>query len=345
MAVGNFTSSAGFGVMLAERWNGAGWSIERTRVPNQLDTTLLFGVDCPSRRSCVAVGTLIAVDGHAVPLTEQWRDGGWSIRKTPIPARANRRQVSYLADVSCLTSRSCEAVGYSGASAGTAGVPLAERWNGIRWTAQPIPDPPTAAAAFLGGVSCASPDSCVATGFFNDRAGRARTLVEQWDGTEWALEPSPTPAAAETVQLESVSCSTPLACVAVGYLTVEPDIEVPLAERWDGSDWAIQRIRSPRGYGARLDGVSCAAARSCAAVGSQIDATGATVPLAESASGRRWSIVSTPQAASATGGGLVAVSCPSTSSCTATGEATDPIGNELALVERYAAPRSEAANH
>ena len=337
-AVGNFTSSTGAGVMLAERWDGARWSIERTRVPNQLDTTLLFGVACPSRRSCVAVGSLIAIDGHAVPLAEQWRGRRWSIGNPPIPARANRRQVSYLADVSCASPRSCEAVGYSGTSAGTAGVPLAERWNGIRWTNQPILDPPTAAAAFLSGVSCVSPDSCVAAGFFNNRAGEARTLVERWDGTEWGIEPSPTPAAAETVQLERISCSTPLACLAVGYFTVEPGIEVPLAERWHGSDWSIQRIRSPHGYGARLDGVSCAAPGTCVAVGSWINATGATVPLAESASGERWSILSTPQAASTTGGGLVAVSCPSTSRCSATGDATDPTGNQIALAERYAGP-------
>lgn len=343
-AVGHFTSAAGIGVMLAERWNGAGWSTESTPVPNQLDTTLLFGVACPSRRGCVAVGSLIALDGHAVPLAGQWRGGSWSIRKTPIPGRASRRQVSYLADVSCPSPRSCEAVGYSGTSAGTAGVPLAERWNGIRWTAQPIPDPPTAAAAFLSGVSCDSPDSCVAAGFFNDRAGKAQTLVERWDGTEWVIEPSPTPAAAETAQLQRVSCSTPLACLAVGYFTVEPGIEVPLAERWDGSDWSIQRIRSPHGYGAQLDGVSCAAAGTCVAVGSWMNAAGATLPLAESASGRRWSILSTPQLAS-TGGGLVAVSCPSTNRCTAAGDATDPTGNELALVERYAAPQRGSATN
>jgi hypothetical protein len=53
---------------------------------------------------------------------------------------------------------------------------------------------------------------------------------------------------------------------------------------------------------------------------------------------------STQQAASTTGGSLVAVSCPLTGHCTATGDATDPTGDELALVEQYAAPRSRAAN-
>jgi hypothetical protein len=338
-AVGHYTSRAGVGVVLAERNTGAGWSTERTAVPSPLDTTLLFGVACPSRRNCVAVGSLVTVDGHTVPLAEQWHGGAWAIRRTPMSASANRRQVSYLADVSCPSPHFCAAVGYSGTRAGTAGVPLAEIWSGTRWAPQPIPDPPTAAAAFLSGVSCTAPDSCVAAGLFNDRAGRPRTLVERWDGAQWVIEPSPTPAAAETAQLEMVSCSTPAECLAVGYFTVEPGIEVPLAERWDGSDWSIAQVRTPHGYGARLDGVSCAAAATCVAVGSWINAAGATLPLAESASAQRWSILETPRAAGTSGGELVAISCPSKGRCTATGDASGPAGNDVALVEQYQSSR------
>ena len=73
--------------------------------------------------------------------------------------------------------------------------------------------------------------------------------------------------------LSGVSCTSGSACIAVG--SFGPGYG-PLAERWNGSSWSLQRPPDPADdYG--FDGVSCASSRHCIAVG------GGDEPLAE-----RW---------------------------------------------------------
>jgi hypothetical protein len=216
-AVGYSTTGSGVGVMLAERWNGARWSIQQTGRARGARASLLFGVACPAWRGCVAVGSVTSLTGRTVPLTGEWGPHGWSRARGPVPANVTSRSTSYLAAVACARARSCAAVGYSGNRAGTAGVPLAERWNGRRWALVPIPDPPAAMAAFLSGVSCTATDACVAVGFLTTRAGAVRTLAERWDGASWAIVPAPTPEGATALQLEAVSCGGANACVAVPH--------------------------------------------------------------------------------------------------------------------------------
>jgi len=43
-----------------------------------------------------------------------------------------------------------------------------------------------------------------------------QTVTEQWDGTSWAVVPSPNPSGANTAQLEGVTCLTNDKCFAVG---------------------------------------------------------------------------------------------------------------------------------
>jgi hypothetical protein len=55
-AVGQYASASGGDRALVERWNGVGWSIQRT--PRVRGRASLAGVSCPSRRACIAVGTI-----------------------------------------------------------------------------------------------------------------------------------------------------------------------------------------------------------------------------------------------------------------------------------------------
>jgi hypothetical protein len=119
---------------------------------------------------------------------------------------------------------------------------LAEAWNGSTWSIQGTPDRPGAADA-LNGVSCASPNACVAAGRARTfAAGRPfdRTLAEGWDGTGWTIQatrdrtpvsprfdPSPPPGSS----LAAVSCPAAAYCVAVGSFVADDLTEHPLAER------------------------------------------------------------------------------------------------------------------
>lgn len=249
----------------------------------------------------------------------------------PRPPGAN---VSYLGSVSCASTTACAAVGYSGNSVGTDGVTLAERWNGVSWAIQRMPHLSDTTASFLSGVSCASLQSCTAVGFSTNRAGDGVTLAERWNGTGWTIQDAPTPEGAIAVQLSGVSCSPPEDCTAVGFFTDVTGINVMLAERWNGTGWAIQQTLYP--FGARyvqLVGVSCASPESCTAVGFFNNPTGIDVVLAERSNGASWVIQRTPHPRGATSNSLEGVSCPSKTGCTAVGGFTNRAGTGVTLAQ------------
>jgi hypothetical protein len=82
----------------------------------------------------------------------------WTSQGTP---RLARRQTALLAAVSCSSPTACMAVGNESRSVGAPISPLAERFNGARWTIQKLPREPHGK---LLAVSCTSSRSCLAVG-------------------------------------------------------------------------------------------------------------------------------------------------------------------------------------
>ena len=77
---------------------------------------------------------------------------------------------------------------------------------------------------------------------------------------------SVSPPALPNGHLSAVSCSSSKVCTAVGYFTDAANLQVPLAERWDGNGWKIQNTPNPID-GSRFpsSGVPCASpTRTCA---------------------------------------------------------------------------------
>ena len=152
---------------------------------------------------------------------------------------------------------------------------------------------------------------------YRDR-GTPLTLAVSSDGDGWTVQPTPSPVGAVPSVLDGVSCGSPGACTAVGFLHNSQGTAMPLAESWHGSTWTVQRTPDPAGFGhSSLASVSCSSASFCMAVGQSYgDRSGAT--LAESWNGTVWTI----QAAPAPPGGygeLSGVSCTSATACTAVG--------------------------
>jgi hypothetical protein len=334
-AVGYFTDRKGVGVPLAERWNGTTWTVQRTPNPVGATSSLLFDVSCVSPRACTAVGSFTKRSAMTVPLVERWNGTSWSIQSTPNPSQATGGRASYLGGVACASRTTCTAVGFSGNSAGTSGVTLTERWSGAGWSIQRTPHPADAEASFLSAVSCVSPRSCTAVGYFTNRASVGVTLAERWNGTDWAIQRTPTPTGAAAVQLVGVSCASSRICTAVGYFTIITGIDVMLSERWNGTGWTIQRTLYPAGARyVQLGGVSCATPRSCTAVGLFNDATGLDATLAEHSNSGAWSIQPTPHPAG-TSDTLQSVSCPSPRRCFAVGGFDNRAGIGATLAQRY----------
>jgi hypothetical protein len=94
---------------------------------------------------------------------------------------------------------------------------------------------------------------------------------------------------------------------------------LPLAERWDGTQWSIEKTPAPTGAtSSDLDAVSCVSGSACTAVGSYLNGTGRRLTLVEHWNGTKWSIESSPNAGS-DDNYLKGVSCASASACTAVG--------------------------
>jgi hypothetical protein len=272
------------------------------------------------------VGSSLNGAGVLETLAEHWDGTSWTAQTTPNPAGA---QASGLGGVSCASNTACTAVGADRTSAGVV-VPLAEHWNGTTWAIQAAPVPSGSTASFLSGVSCPSTRLCIAAGENFLSGGVRQGLIERWDGSGWAIQPSPNPVGTKVTELFGVSCSTAAACTAVGHY-VRDGASHTLAERWNGTRWAIQS--TPAALFSVLRGVSCPSNRACMAVGDYGFEPFAT--LAERWDGSSWIIQSTPNQGP-NKNELLGVSCASATACTAVGDYDSVDGGLfLTLAERW----------
>jgi hypothetical protein len=285
----------------------------------------------------------------------------WAIQETPNPAEV---ELSRLKDVSCPTAGECFAVGDSRLpKAGTQ--PMAQRWDGSKWTLQTTPALGLAGHG-LEGVSCTSTAACTAVGFkWNGSA--IQVLAERWNGTEWKTQEAPSPAGAVRSELLAVSCASATECIAVGRS--QSASVTTLAERWDGTTWKIMTTPNPvvgsenamtdvhclsasfcmavgRGgsftwngtewknqkvAGASLlESVSCTATNACTTVG-----LGPSGTFAARWNGTEWTAQEVPDPVGSTATAFKGVSCPSATSCIGTGYYNDAGGNTLSLVVRW----------
>ena len=139
-------------------------------------------------------------------------------------------------------------------------------------------------------------------------------------GGGWTVQAGPHSLGGRDIALYGVSCVSASACTAVGYYFNSADNRVALAERWNGTSWAIQSTPNPRSGPAQLNGVSCVSASACTAVG-DYGPCGPRGALAERWNGTSWAIQPTPKPPTAVWHGATAgVSCVSASACTAVGD-------------------------
>ena len=303
-AVGSFVESTYTARAFVEIWDGARWSMHRLANPSGVLSSILFGISCRSRTSCIAVGNAYTQiqPVRQLTLAERWNGVRWSLQKTPNPL--GQRNPSLENSVSCSSINACAAVGTGG---------LVERWNGgqLEDSAGPgpadrrgialrqrvmsvgqgvhsrrelrrprrceraaggalerrglagilrIPNAPRASTTALSDVWCRSASFCTAVGHFGTRAGAQLTLAQRWSGKAWTINRTPNPVfSTGSSTLKGVSCTSEKACTAVGSYDNASARQVPLAERWNGTDWALQQARMPGGATAStLNAVSCA---------------------------------------------------------------------------------------
>jgi hypothetical protein len=310
---------------LAEEWDGRRWkSIGTAAGP-------LKAISCPTDTWCMAVGN---DPPGAWSLERQGAPGSadWGMRRLPMPHSKSWSEL-LLNDVSCTAETICMAAGnYSDGSYKN----YTARWDGRTWKRERPPNPideEEIAAPTHGmlGLSCPSSDFCVTVGAF-----KWLPLIEHWDGSRWKIVPAPHPEGSPSAFPESVFCTSPSACMAVGNATIGKTTG-PFAEHWDGSRWTIVKTPPSGGKGSGgLRSVFCLAENSCTAVGGVASTGQGESSIAMTWNGSRWMRRHSPNPKPYTQ--LAAVSCPGRGPCMVVGQAGADWGAGTLLAAELPSP-------
>jgi hypothetical protein len=272
----------------------------------------LRAISCPTEGWCMAIGNS-PPEGWSLERSEASESAEWKMRQLSLPHAKSWSEL-LLNDVSCTGKRECTAAGvYSDSSYKN----YAARWDGRRWTRERPPNPNDGTAASthgMLGVSCPSTDFCATVGAF-----KWLPLIQQWDGSRWKIVSAPHPEGSHYVYLESVFCTSPRSCMAVGSATTGKSTG-PFAEQWNGRRWLIVKTPPFHGQGTgALHSVFCLSESSCAAVGSTTSTgqSGSTITM--SWDGNRWTRRHSPDPKPYSQ--LAAVSCSTPRLCMAVGQA------------------------
>jgi len=252
-----------------QTWDGKTWREHPGVVPPGTADAELRGIACASS-TCMAVGEYAKRLHEDRALAESWDGSSWKLHLPPTIVSRGEAAESVLSDVACVSPTSCIAVGQFrleliGGLLPVVG-PLIERWDGRAWHAERSANPGSDDAE-LYGVSCHSPERCVAVGSRLLRSRTFGTLAEAWDGTAWHVLETPDPPRSTNARLLDVTCPRSDRCIAVGSSTSSGGRQ-PLIEAWDGRRWRVEPIAVPASFSSStLDSIDCAAPASCHAVG------------------------------------------------------------------------------
>ncbi len=330
-AVGYYINGNGvgnsLGATLAEAWNGSAWTIQPTPNPKGLNLADLESVSCTSATACTAVGSFDRNGVNDIALAEVWNGSEWTLQPTVNPKTAT----SLMSGVACPVQSECIAAGSSEAKFGPS-VPLLEVRGDTSWKQVQVPVLDGTASSILQSVSCGSTTACMAVGSFKVSPSTTATLSEDWNGTKWRIVPMPIVKGSGTSTLESVVCTSPDACVAVGSETSGTS-SAGLVESWNGKRWTIEQISTPPGTSSVLSAVSCTSVEYCVAAGYYV-LDSESFAFTEIWNGSVWSIDTVPLPPEGYDSELEAVSCTSPTACTAVGQYTQS-AMLAALVERW----------
>jgi hypothetical protein len=328
-AVGNYYFKT-----LIQRWDGTSWTITSSPGSGRNGDEQLKGVACASASQCWSVGNVEFYQGGIVhyPGTyygsffEQWNGSSWNLATSSTIIDTIYHKLN---GVTCASASDCWAVGSDA-------TPI-ERWNGGSWA---IVNAPTRYP--LNGVTCVSASECWAVGHYSYYLGNDRfleqTLIERWNGSEWAIVSSPNTSSTKSNSLNSVACGSGSECWAVGYYIDDSDHLQRLIERWNGNSWVIVSSANNGMQESQLNGVTCPLATDCRAVGYYVNGDGIAQTLVEQWDGSSWEVVPSANTDGTHHNRLNSVTCLSASDCWAVGIYTDSTGVAQTLIEHWTPP-------
>lgn len=320
-------------------------------------------VSCAAAGDCAATGEVYEGANARALLWIEHR-GRWTVTAPPLPhgLPAGLKSGLGLGSVSCPAVGRCIAVAGANSGSQSDALVLTQRGSGWRETVMPLPA--GAKGGRLSLVSCPAVGACTLAGGYLDRSGDEQGFFVTQTPGGWGspvteqLPPNATPHpqasfGEEGYDPSALSCTSAHNCGAVSiYIDDMGSPQGVLLTETDGT-WA-------RGVEAQLpanattaegsylypvtgmDGVSCAGANDCTAVGGYGDAQSNQFGMTLAEHAGRWAAAQEvslpknagldPQQGDAPESPMFAIACPAAGSCAATGVFQDKHGTRHGLL-------------
>jgi RHS repeat-associated protein len=330
VAVGDYNLLGGGAGGVIETYSSGSWSAVNAPVPsNAINVSGLSSISCPTTGACVAVGSYDLPGPVQTGLLEVLSGGSWTATQAPFPASSN---YTYLNDVSCWSSTSCEAIGFYNDTTTSNIYGLIETLASGTWTGTQAPSPSNATTnpwEEMYSISCPSSGFCQASGTY-ETSSMAPGVILSLAGGSWSASEAPEPAnigPSGEVSVPFVTCTSSTSCVlADEYPITSSDSPGALDELSSGS-WSSLEAPGTDGTGTYYLSIACSSVGNCVAGGASVEpsASGSS-PFISIETGGSWGYLIAPGATlPPLGGNVTAAEAPtgqdSCWSCTANGSA------------------------
>ena len=242
-AAGNVTDGA-HPRQVIEQWNGTKWSLFPAPKFGKKDQANVFAMTSSSANDVWAIGSLMNLGtGLVTPLFEHWNGTAWT-------ATTGESSNEFLFGASADAANDAWAVGFSGSNNIETS---AMHWDGTSWKRVATPNVGEGTNK-LNAVLALAPNDAWAVGFSTPVAppkqAATLTLIEHFDGTSWAVVPSPNVgpnSANQSNRLLGLTANSANDIWAFGsYFAADGSGHqlTPLLH-WDGASWTVASSPSP----------------------------------------------------------------------------------------------------
>jgi len=242
-AAGNVTDGAHRGQVI-EQWNGSKWSLFPGPKFGKKDQANVFAMTSSSANDVWAIGSLVNLgSGLVSSLFEHWNGTEW----TATTVESNNQ---FLFGASADATNDAWSVGFRGSdNIETA----AMHWDGTNWRNVATPNVGEGTNK-LNAVLALAPNDVWAVGFSTPVAppkqAATLTLIEHFDGTSWAVVPSPNVgpnSANQSNRLLGLTANSANDIWAFGsdFTADGSGHQMTLLLHWDGTSWTVASSPSP----------------------------------------------------------------------------------------------------
>lgn len=242
-AAGNVTDGAHRGQVI-EQWNGTKWSLFPGPKFGKKDRADVFAMTSSSANDVWAIGSLVNLGtGVVSPLFEHWNGTAWT-------ATTGESSNEFLFGASADAANDAWAVGFNGSDSITTS---AMHWDGTNWKRVATPNVGEGTNK-LNAVQALASNDVWTVGFSTPVAppkqAATLTLIEHFDGTSWAVVPSPNVGpngGNQSNRLLGLTANSANDIWAFGsYFAADGSgHQMTLLLHWDGTSWTVVSSPSP----------------------------------------------------------------------------------------------------